>query len=76
LFPRKQELRSLLLSKHAVKIQTGQRNSTAVGLDGIPGPIIKCSIDIFVHLLKYIFNLSVSAAVSNFLEASCHCVYF
>jgi hypothetical protein len=34
--------------------------SESVGLDGIPGFIIKGCTDIFVLLLKYIFNLSLS----------------
>jgi hypothetical protein len=50
--------------------------SKSVGLDGIPGFIIKGRTHIFVPLLKYIFNLSFSAAVSFFLEKSCYCTYF
>jgi hypothetical protein len=34
--------------------------SKSAGLDGIPGFIIKGCTDIFVPLLKYIFNLSLS----------------
>jgi len=47
-----------------------------LGLGGIPGSIIKYRIDIFVPLFQYIFKLSLSAAVSIFLEASYYCAYF